>query len=615
MSEKKHWQRACWLYLCNFILSVLTGSLVYQWFYNQSMQSLSVEHTSVISSVNTAFSQELGDITNVARLANEHLVDIMSAGLRDETEAQLFLRIGRVLNNVSQMRWLNPEGVETVRVNFLADGVQIVPPEQLQDKSTRYYFKQAQQKPAGIMTLSSIDLNMENGVLVTPFQPTVRAILHTFPSHPLGEGFLVINFDLTSLFDHMKTFEETQTQLLISEGAIQWMLHPDAEKEWTASRGITPANIKLAQPDILEKLKNNKAVSLVSGEEDALFSGAALQLRMKHTHTVDPYFILTRTPAEYHGLLVKDALLPGLISFVCCFFIAGLLITRDLKQLSHVTHLTDQLLTEKQDLKSALDKQTRLRDELVESEKMASLGMLVAGVAHELSTPIGGTTMCVSAIDNQLDALEKKISTGLTRSDLDAYVAYTRESVTLSKHNLERVTELIKRFKRLAVDRGSETPVKFSLHRVVGDLVRTLEAQASAKRVKLTADIPETLEIVSFPGLYSQILQNLITNAFEHAFANKRNGEVCITAREKGNSFEVRVRDDGCGILDEIQHTIFEPFVTSARNKGNTGLGMHLVHQWVTNLLGGRIVFTSKEGNGTEFIMTFPMALPDAKKA
>ena len=260
MSEKKHWQRACWLYLCNFILSVLTGSLVYQWFYNQSMQSLSVEHTSVISSVNTAFSQELGDITNVARLANEHLVDIMSAGLQDETEAQLFLRIGRVLNNVSQMRWLNPEGVETVRVNFLADGVQIVPPEQLQDKSTRYYFKQAQQKPAGIMTLSSIDLNMENGVLVTPFQPTVRAILHTFPSHPLGEGFLVINFDLTSLFDHLKTFEETQTQLLIPEGAIQWMLHPDAKKEWTASRGITPANIKLAQPDILEKLKNNKAI-------------------------------------------------------------------------------------------------------------------------------------------------------------------------------------------------------------------------------------------------------------------------------------------------------------------------------------------------------------------
>jgi len=141
---------------------------------------------------------------------------------------------------------------------------------------------------------------------------------------------------------------------------------------------------------------------------------------------------------------------------------------------------------------------------------------------------------------------------------------------------------------------------------VITDLIRTLESQASSRRVSITHNIPGDIQLNSFPGLFSQILQNLITNAIHHAFSDMPRGEVVVSAINKEDSIEIRVKDNGSGIAEEVQDHLFDPFVTTARNDGNTGLGMHLVHQWVS-VLDGRIVFTTKQNEGTEFVMTFPV--------
>lgn len=602
------WRRASILFTSNLLLSVLIGFFVYQWIFKQSIDELSTEHSALINSVNTAFSQEMGDITNIVRLANQHLSDVLENSSQDIDKGALLTRIGRVLSNVSQMRWIDTDGMEKVRVNFSRRGAQIVSEDNLQDKSTRYYFVQASSTAPGVVSLSAIDLNVENGRLSIPYQPTIRVSLHTFSNHPLGEGFLVINFDMTQLFAQLRDFEKVQTQLLLAEGNSQWMIHPDEEQEWRASKGSEPANFEQAEPSLHRLLTSRQTISIEKGKHGAIFSGTLLQLRMRHTQSSEDLFILARTSAEYYNLLVKNAVLPGLLSAFFTFIVSALLIMRDLQYQRHVRGLTGELVKERNDLRLSLEQQTKLRDELVESEKMASLGMLVAGVAHELSTPVGGTTMCISTLENKLDRLEQKIATGLTRTELDLYLAATKESLAISRHNLERITELIKRFKRLAVDRGSETPVTFSLDQVIADLISTLEAQAASKRVTMRTEIPEPIIMNSFPGLFSQLLQNLITNAINHAFANTSRGDVLISAYQKGDNIELRVKDNGSGIAKEVQETLFDPFVTTARHSGNTGLGMHLVHQWVTNIMGGRIMFTTKENEGTEFIMTFPIS-------
>lgn len=305
-------------------------------------------------------------------------------------------------------------------------------------------------------------------------------------------------------------------------------------------------------------------------------------------------------------------MIPSVAVAVGMFIVLWLVIKRDSRQQYRVLALTRQLLREKTNLKAALKQQTLFRDELVESEKMASLGMMVAGVAHELSTPVGGTTMCISTLENKLERLERKIVEGLTRTELDNYLAVTRESLTLSRRNLERITELIKRFKRLAVDRGNEDPVEFLLNQVVSDLISTLKSQTQTRHIALTFTISEPITLFSFPGLYSQILQNLVTNAMTHAFNESESGAVSVTAIKKGDGVEIRVKDNGCGIPESVQKTLFDPFVTTARHKGNTGLGMHLVHQWVTKILRGRIYVNTRQDEGTEFTVILPALPPDA---
>ncbi len=600
------WRRASLFYVANLFLSLSTGYIVYQWFHSESMEQLSADHTAMISSVNTAISQEMGDITNIIRLANEHLMEAIDNDNDDDSRAEIFLRIGSVLSNVSQIRWIDLTGKETIRVNFTENGGQIVPENELQDKSSRYYFIQAKETSPGGISLSSIDLNIENGRLTLPYQPTIRVSLHTFPRHPLGEGFLVFNFDMTELFQRLRNFEEPQSQLLIAAGETQWLINPDSSLEWSSSKNSEPASLKVAQPELYERLAEYHVLSLQRGANDAIFSAALLPIRMKHTFSSEELYILARTPGQYYTLLMKDALLPAILTFLGTFALVALFILRDIRHQEHVNVLNKQLLAEKTELKTALERQTQLRDELVESEKMASLGMLVAGVAHELSTPVGGTTMCISTLENKLERLEQQISSGLTRSELDNYLSATKESLTISRHNLERITDLIKRFKRLAVDRGSESPVRFNLMQVITDLIRTLESQASSRRVSITHNIPGDIQLNSFPGLFSQILQNLITNAIHHAFSDMPRGEVVVSAINKEDSIEIRVKDNGSGIAEEVQDHLFDPFVTTARNDGNTGLGMHLVHQWVS-VLDGRIVFTTKQNEGTEFVMTFPV--------
>ena len=605
----KYHRRDFWLYLINAGLSLTIGIVVFQWDYSQSLRDVDNEHAAIIAGLSSSFSQEMGDITNIVRLANEHLIDTLDTKNQDyKTVSATFLRIGRVLNHVSQIRWLNKSGQEVVRVNFHAKDAQIVPEAQLQDKSQRDYFRQAKQTASGEITLSPVDLNVEEGELVYPLEPTLRTLLHTFPSHPLGEGFLVLNFDLRPLLARLATYETMHTEVLFASGSKEWMVNPDKQQEWQHSLRRADG-IVLPDSELAGRIFTNEAISLTADNTNTLYSSAKLKLRMKLASTDEVYFAITRTPGFFHEIVIKQALIPSTIAFVATFALLSLLIIRDGKQQNHLMLLNQQLANEKGDLKEALSKQSLLRDELVEAEKMASLGMLVAGVAHEMSTPVGGAIMCVSSLKNRLEQLEDNIATGLTRSELDNFVVYSKESLQLSASNLERASELIKRFKRLAVDRGSETPVFFNLHQVAVDLVRTLERQASAQRVQIVLNIPEDIKLCSYPGLYSQILQNLITNALDHAFGGRNKGEVVVTA-SSGSLTVIKVKDNGVGIAEDIHQTIFEPFVTTARSKGNTGLGMHLVHQWVTKLLGGQIKFESVRGEGTTFTITFPVSSP-----
>lgn len=252
-----------------------------------------------------------------------------------------------------------------------------------------------------------------------------------------------------------------------------------------------------------------------------------------------------------------------------------------------------------------LEQQQILQDNLVESGKLSALGMMVAGVAHELNTPLGAAIMASSTIRKQHNQLTESFHTGLTKNALQNYLESTEVGLDLVESNQKRAAELVRSFKRLAIDRAREEIVPFNLKQVITDLIKTLHHRLKIARIETELNI-EDLEMLGTPGIISQVIQNLVMNALTHAFEPELGGKLTISTSCNMDNVELKISDNGKGIAPELVTKIFDPFVTSKRSQGNTGLGMHFVHQWVTRSLNGTISVETELNKGTTFTIKIP---------
>ena len=258
---------------------------------------------------------------------------------------------------------------------------------------------------------------------------------------------------------------------------------------------------------------------------------------------------------------------------------------------------------------------SELRDtqkSLIEAEKLAALGGLVAGVAHEVNNPIGISLTVASSLSQRCDGFAAELNEGqLRRSRLLEFVDGTREAADQLVANLQRAGELVQSFKQVAVDRSHERRRRFDLHELTQQIISSLRPGLKKADLTLTASIEPGIVLDSYAGAYGQVLTNLVLNAATHGFPSGRPGTVRIEARRSGPShIEILFSDDGSGMADEVQRRAFEPFFTTRRDKGGTGLGLHIVYNLVTRRLGGRIALTSTGGRGTTFRMTIPLTAP-----
>lgn len=251
------------------------------------------------------------------------------------------------------------------------------------------------------------------------------------------------------------------------------------------------------------------------------------------------------------------------------------------------------------------------RDALLESEKLAALGAIVAGVAHELNTPIGNARMVATTIAHSAEAFEKTAASGtMTKSQLNHFIRDQRNGASLLDNSLEKAATLIASFKNVSVDQSSGMSRVFNLHAVVQDNLETMSP--AIKRhpcaISLLNQVPPDITMESFPGALGQVLVNFISNAMLHAFDDRTHGHVTITARQLNDrEVELLFSDDGRGISAESLPNIFNPFFTTKLGKGGSGLGLHLVYNIVTKGLGGRIVAASTPGQGTSFRLQLPL--------
>jgi signal transduction histidine kinase len=249
---------------------------------------------------------------------------------------------------------------------------------------------------------------------------------------------------------------------------------------------------------------------------------------------------------------------------------------------------------------------------LIEAEKLAALGGLVAGVAHEVNNPVGISLTVASSLARRCEAFATELREGqLRRSRLEEFIGGSREAAKQLVSNLERAGELIQSFKQVAVDRSHEERRQFDLQQSTNQIVASLRPGLRRAQLELVTEVPENVILDSYPGAYGQVLTNLMLNAVNHGFADGRHGTIRIEARRSAPlQVEIVFSDNGAGMSEEVQRRAFDPFFTTRRSQGGTGLGLHIVYNIVTRRLGGRIGLTSALGRGTTFRIALPVSAP-----
>ncbi len=250
--------------------------------------------------------------------------------------------------------------------------------------------------------------------------------------------------------------------------------------------------------------------------------------------------------------------------------------------------------------------------QLIDHEKLATLGALVAGVAHELNTPIGNSLMMASAWQERTEALERKLEQKqLQLTDLTTYLEESNQASTLIMRALANASDLVASFKQVAVDRTTAHRRLFELQQTSHEIVATMMTQIRQSGHSITTDIPEGIFLDGYPGPYGQIVTNLINNALLHAFSGRSKGHMVLSAATPvQDRVQIRFEDNGAGIPEANLSQIFEPFFTTKRGQGGSGLGLSIIFNIVTSLLHGHISVESAVGKGTVFTLDLPLNAP-----
>jgi signal transduction histidine kinase len=291
-------------------------------------------------------------------------------------------------------------------------------------------------------------------------------------------------------------------------------------------------------------------------------------------------------------------------------------VERDVRDLneqleSKVRVRTQDLQASNLDLQEAIESLRRTQHQLVESEKLAALGGLVAGVAHEINTPLGICVTVASHLGEAVSRLQGAYQQGIRRSDLERFLDDSRQAVDIINTNLNRAAELVRSFKQVAVDQGSEERRKLNAREYLGEVLTSLSPQLKRQRIAVELDCDAGIELDTYPGVLAQIVTNLAINASLHAFETQASPRIRLQGRQNETHFELRFEDNGCGMSSDVRSRIFEPFFTTRRGSGGSGLGLHIVYNQVTQQLGGEIRCASEPGQGSCFTLRMPVRTPE----
>lgn len=284
---------------------------------------------------------------------------------------------------------------------------------------------------------------------------------------------------------------------------------------------------------------------------------------------------------------------------------------RDLTELHALNRKLELSLQEQEranhELEETLDTLRATQDQLVQSKKMAALGSLVAGMSHEINTPIGISVTSASTIQEDTLHIANAFEKGqMKRSDLEQYLQHTLQASDIMLTNLRRASDLIRSFKQVAVDQSSGDWRSVNLKTYIDEILLSLRPKLKSSHVEVENACDPDLVLVTNPGAIYQIISNLVLNAIDHAFVDGEAGRLTIQAQPMGSGIQISVSDNGKGIAPDHIERVFDPFFTTRRGQGGSGLGLNILYNLITSTLKGDVRVQSALGEGTTFYLDIP---------
>ena len=611
----------------SLFINFLIVWLVFEQVYQREISAIKSQQDEKLVTINNEITREVSSIEKLTKILAQG--PILKKDALDSASSLYALRpnindylsnFAVATNNISQIRWIDSQGQERFRVDINDNQSTIVQQRHLQNKKNRYYFIQGMQVAAPDTYTSAIDLNVERGKIVKPHQPTIRVTYRTNREKYLIDGLLVVNFNLNYLFSDIQQYNQKASQVSLLNQSGFWLLHKNPALEWGFMYNNPNNTLASQSPELWSTIVQSEIDSNSVLMDDTLYTYRLSLLSLLENKSNESKKIIILLNSR-NGQIINEkefavqlAIIFGLLLSLISFG----LIYRDQKYQNKLLTLSHKLNIEKVELgivnrqfDATIKQQQRLQASLIEARKLSSLGLLVAGVAHEMNTPIGGAIISVSNADMALKKLNNAVKEGLTKSMLDETMLSIDENLTLAKTNLDKTAVLVKSFKKMAIDRHTDELVLCDIEKLIKELLISLNSRLKNSPIKIRTQFLTNKQIVSRSGIISQVIENLIMNALSHAFEESQTGEVEIKVElndDKG--IILTISDNGCGISDEVKNNILEPFYTTARGKGNTGLGLYMVHQWVTEVLQGELILDSDPDSDdfykTQFIITIP---------
>lgn len=612
-------RRLLWLWgLVLFLLFTGLGVGTFHLWQHQALQHHLEAHERIVTQASVIFSREIGHIEQMMRFLKTDQEQLdprhypnLKAWQRDVSEH--FQRFSLISPHISQLRWLSVTGQEQVRSNITQGQVVPVTEAQLQDKSSRDYVREGMQTPYGQIYISPIDLNIERGEFVVPYEATLRAVTKLRSSTGKPMGLMVLNYNLNRLLQRFKQLSVAPYSLEMMNTQGQWLIANDPRDAWQHMFGDYLGSFPNRYPNAWRRLKDNEQVLqavYLDNSGPAIIQPTSFDESQLNRPSSERYYFLARLqPSIWQQESVQRAWTVAVIS-VLSYGLALLLIyylgrfwQQRRRYIQRIEQDKTRLEEMYQSLAQANANLVTLQDELVEQNRMSALGMLVAGVGHELNTPLGGIRMSLSTMAHIIKQLAK---------DNPTQAGLLKDTLEIADQNLTRGIDTVAQFKRITEQRMHQDKVSFDVHDMVQDMLTPLkQVFKHYPSVVVQNQIAPGQQWTSTPGVLSQVLQNLVMNAMEHAFKPGQSGVITLTASIE-DEYVIEVADNGQGIPNELVATIWDPFVTTGRSHKHTGLGLYMVHQWVHNLLGGDVAVVTSE-QGTRFTISVP--IPQSESA